>query len=433
MRITRCLLWILLPGTHLCAAQPHTPALNTWLRAAAVHAPTGTLDAGRIAAQLADARVVGLGEATHGQHEAFDLKRRLTMALIREHGFRTVAYEASASQARACNDYIQGRSADRAAAMRGFGMLIWDIEENAALLDDLRAWNATATAADRVRFIGFDAQDGGTVAARIGELVADTALAGRVHALVERHGMATQQLFQGDRAAFDALSAEIDAVERDLAQASITPGADRHELRLRGQELRAFITMYGTPGGRDREMAELLLAQLGPDERCVAWAHNAHVQRSALGYLGVEDPAMGGHLATALKQDYYALGFAFGSGGFQANAPDSTGRWGFKRYHHSAPATGSLEAELAATGLGDLFVDLRSAPADSSLQRWLHTGHGHRWWGGYQVPDDCDERTRDAAQLMPMVPADDFDGLVFLLRTTPAVPTDRSRIIPPPR
>ncbi len=432
MRIIRCLLWIL-PGSLTCAAQPHTPALNTWLSTAAVHARTGTLDAGRITAQLAAARVVGLGEATHGQHEAFDLKRQLTMALIREHGFRTVAYEASASQARACDAYIQGRTADRSEALRGFGMLIWNVEENAALLDDLRAWNATAAAADRVRFIGFDAQDGGAVAARIGELVADTVLAGRVNTLVERHGMAMQQLFQGDRAAFDALRAEIDAVDRDLAQATVAPGADRHEMGLRGQELRAFITMYGTRGGRDQAMAALLLAQLGPDERCVAWAHNAHVQRSPLGYLGVADPAMGGHLATALKQDYYAVGFAFGSGGFQANAPDSTGRWGFKRYHHSAPATGSLEAELAATGLGDLFVDLRSAPADSSLQRWLHTGHGHRWWGGYQVPDDCDERTRDAAQLMPMVPADDFDGLVFLLRTTPAVPTDRSRIIPPPR
>jgi erythromycin esterase-like protein len=38
---------------------------------------------------------------------------------------------------------------------------------------------------------------------------------------------------------------------------------------------------------------------------------------------------MGGHLAQAFKDDYYALGFAFGSGGFQANAQDSTGRWGF--------------------------------------------------------------------------------------------------------
>jgi erythromycin esterase len=89
-----------------------------------------------------------------------------------------------------------------------------------------------------------------------------------------------------------------------------------------------------------------------------------------------------------------------------------------------------LEADLAATGLGDLAVDLRTAPPDTTVQRWLTTPHGQRWWGGYNVPDDCDERTRDASQLMPMTPANDFDGLVFFARTTAAVPVDRSRIIP---
>ncbi|MGV3636526.1 MAG: erythromycin esterase family protein [Flavobacteriales bacterium] len=401
----------------------------TWLSERAVTSATGELEASRIAAVLAPFHVIGLGEATHGQHEAFDLKRRVTMALIRTHGVRTVAYEASASMARACDDYIQGRTNDRLVAMNGFGMLIWDIEENAALLDDLRAWNMSASPADRVRFIRFDAQDGGAVADRIKELVSDSVLVGRVRAIVERVEPAIHQLFQGDRTAHTALVIDLAELERDLSTTKAVKPQDLDELRLRALELRAFVTMYASPGGRDQMMADLLMAQLGPNERCVAWAHNGHLKRSALDYLGTEELAMGGHLARALNKNYYALGFTFGSGGFQANAPDSTGRWGFKRYAHSAPATGSLEAELASTGLADLFVDLRSAPADSSTQHWLHSGHGHRWWGGYQVPDDCDERTRDASQLMQMTPAKDYDGLVFLLRTTPAEPVDKSRII----
>lgn len=429
-RHTRRLLSIglLLPTFNLCAQTLPTPVV-TWLSERAVTSATGELDAPRIAAEVAPFPVIGLGEATHGQHEAFDLKRRVTMALIRTHGFRTVAYEASASMARACDDYIQGRTNDRLAAMDGFGMLIWNVEENAALLDDLRAWNMSASPADRVRFIGFDAQDGGAVADRIKELVSDSALVGRVRAIVERVESAIHLLFQGDRTAHTALVSDLAELERDLSTTKAVKPQDLDELRLRVLEMRAFVTMYASPGGRDRMMADLLLAQLGPNERCVAWAHNGHLKRSALDYLGTEELAMGGHLAHTLNKDYYAMGFTFGSGGFQANAPDSTGRWGFKRYTHSAPATGSLEAELASTGLGDLFVDLRSAPADSSTQHWLHSGHGHRWWGGYQVPDDCDERTRDASQLRQMTPAKDYDGLVFLLRTTPAEPVDKSRII----
>lgn len=421
------ILSLLLIATFAVRAQQAPAAVDHWLRTAAVRLH----DTSRVANMLANARVLGLGEATHGQHEAFELKRRLTMELVRHHGYRTVAYEASASMARACDDYVQGRTADRGAAMRWFGMLIWQVEENAALLDDLREWNAAAAPKDRVRFIGFDAQDGYSVAERISELVNDSALASRVHDLVDRAGPAMQQLFQGDPAAFDGLSAALDSLEVEALMRMPGNMTERTELHLRMMELRAFITMYGTPGGRDKAMADLLLAQLGPAEKCVVWAHNGHVKLSALDYLGTEELAMGGHVAAALHHDYYALGFTFGAGGFQANALDSAGRWGFKRYHHTAPATGSLEEQLAATGLGDFVVDLRAAPADTAVQRWLHTGHGQRWWGGYQVPDDCDERTRDASQLMPMTPANDFDGLVFFVRTTAAVPVDRSRIIGP--
>lgn len=417
-------------GQDATVHHDHVPsAVLSWIRTDAMPLPASNNGTMHLSGFLAHSRIIGLGEATHGQHEAFDLKRCITMQLIRDHGFRTVAYEASASKARACNDYIQGLTDDRAAAMRGFGMLIWAVEENAALLDDLRAWNKNAAPADRVRFIGCDAQDAEVVVERIAELVPDQGLTDRMNGLVERSTSAVQQLFQGDRAAIEALSTEIDQFEQDLERSSLPAEDDRSELQLRMLEFRSSLLMYSTAGGRDKAMAELLIAQLGPAEKCVLWAHNGHVQRSPLDYLGSEELAMGGHLAQAFKHDYYVLGFAFGSGGFQANAQDSTGRWGFKRYYHAAAVSGSLEAALAAADMGDLAIDLRTAPADTTVQRWLRTPHGHRWWGGYNVPDDLDERTRDAKQLMQMIPANSFDGLVFFPHTTPAIPLDRSRII----
>ncbi|MBL8960101.1 MAG: erythromycin esterase family protein [Gemmatimonadetes bacterium] len=376
------------------------------------------------------AKVIGLGEATHGQHEAFDLKRRLTMSLIRHHGMRVVAYEASASRARLLDAWIQGGTGDVAAAMAGFGMLIWSVEENAQLLRDLRAWNALAAPNDRVRLIGVDAQDGEAVAARLRTLLgpANAGVADRIDSLVAAAPPVTQRLFQGQRAGFDSLAVVVSQVERALSRLG-TNHPQRREIGWRSAELRAHLTMFGTPGGRDRAMAELLLAQVQPGERAVLWAHNGHVTRSALDYLGSPELAMGGHLAAALGTGYYAIGFAFGSGGFQANAPDSSGRWGYRRYHHEAPATGSLEEILAAAGVGDFFLDVRGVRVASPLERWLQAPHGHRWWGGYNVPDDADARTRDGATLRPMVPARDYDGLVFHLRTTPSVPMDRSRIL----
>ena len=413
-------------GTVAAQATPVTTALRTHLRPlTATSAPWRALTAA-----TSGARVIGLGEATHGQREAFDFKRRFTMELIRHHGVRVVAYEASASRARDVEAYIAGTADSLPLAMRGFSMLIWAVEENAALLRDLREWNATADAGNRVRFIGVDAQDGEAVAERLRTLLTaphDT-LMPRIDTLLARATAATQQMFQGKRAAFDTLVLQTDSVM--LALQRVVPGTDvARELPIRAAELRAFLTMYGSGGGRDRAMAELLLLQLRDGERAVVWGHNAHVMRGPLRHLGTPDLAMGGHLAASLGTGYYALGFTFGGGGFQANAQDSTGRWGFKRYLHGPPPRGSLEATLLQATRRDAFLDVRTVPPSSALGQWLAAPRGFRWWGGYNVPDDVDERTRDISRLSPMTPSVDYDGLIFQIRTSPATPVDRSRII----
>jgi erythromycin esterase len=421
--------------THGSIVRRTAPAPNTdvvaQLRARARPLSDSIATWRSFAAATSQARVIGLGEATHGQHEAFDIKRRLTMELVRHHGVRVVAYEASASRARALDAWIHGAPGDVAPAMSGFGMLIWAIEENAALLRDLREWNSRASPADQVRLLGVDAQDGEAVAARMRELLGSTSgpLLARVDTLLLRAPSVTQRLFRGERTGFDSLDRVMHTVLADLQRTSAGHPA-RAELAIRALELRAHLTMYGTPGGRDQAMADLLLAQLDAGSRVVLWAHNAHVSRGQLNHLRSTQLAMGGHLAAALGRAYYAVGFAFGSGGFQANAPDSAGRWGFKRYLHGPPAPASLEATLAGVG-EDFWVDLRSVPDKSRLQQWLRTDHGHRWWGGYNVPDDADAQSADTSRLSRMTPAREYDALLFHLQTTPAMPMDRSQILIP--
>ncbi|MCR9245135.1 MAG: erythromycin esterase family protein [bacterium] len=413
------------------------PEVTRWIRSSATALEPKQESYGRVGQAMAAARVVGLGEATHGQHEAFDLKRRLTMHLIRHHGFRVVAYEASASRAMDCDAYVAGRSDDREKAVAGFGMLVWQVEENARLLDDLREWNRTAKPGDRVRFLGCDAQSGGVILARLTDLLTgagergDTALA-KLKALLDRSMPATRKAQGGDRADLDQLLEEAAVVAdevRAIARAKSVP-AGAIDIRLR--EFVAHLGLYGSVGARDRAMAELLLAQLGPPElrpKCVVWGHNAHVQRSPLTYMRSEALAMGGHLAKALGRDYYALGFFFGCGEFQANARDETGRWRFKRYRHAAVTEGSLDAFFAAAVPTDFVLDLRSAPSVPAVKEWLTTPRGHRWWGGYNISDDFDERTSDVANLSTCAPGGSYDGIAFHHRTTAAQPVNAALIM----
>jgi hypothetical protein len=57
------------------------------------------------------ARLVGLGEATHGDHESFAFKCRLIRALVRHHGFTLLIFERGVVEMDAYDRYITGELA----------------------------------------------------------------------------------------------------------------------------------------------------------------------------------------------------------------------------------------------------------------------------------------------------------------------------------
>src|SRR5437764_5369583 len=59
-----------------------------------------------------EARLVLLGEASHGTHEFYARCAELTKRLIRDHGFQAVAAEADWPDAHRVNRYVQSRGAD---------------------------------------------------------------------------------------------------------------------------------------------------------------------------------------------------------------------------------------------------------------------------------------------------------------------------------
>ena len=61
---------------------------------------------------IGDARLVGLGEATHGSREFFTMKHRLVQYLVEEMGFTTFAIEANFPEAARINDYLHTGEGD---------------------------------------------------------------------------------------------------------------------------------------------------------------------------------------------------------------------------------------------------------------------------------------------------------------------------------
>jgi erythromycin esterase-like protein len=111
---------------------------------------------------IGDARLVLIGEASHGTHEFYRERAQITKRLIKEKGFNAVAVEADWPDAYRVNRYVRGAStdADAVEALRGFRRFPAWMWRNADVLDFigwLRTYNDNLPAkATKVGFYGLD-------------------------------------------------------------------------------------------------------------------------------------------------------------------------------------------------------------------------------------------------------------------------------------
>jgi erythromycin esterase-like protein len=137
-------------------------ALERLIAPAAHELRQAPIDYDPLLEQIGDARFVLLGEATHGTHEFYRERARITRMLIEGAGFSAVAVEADWPDAYRVNRYVRGfgADADGRAALGGFARFPTWMWRNADVLDFvewLRDYNHTRDAADgKVGFYGLD-------------------------------------------------------------------------------------------------------------------------------------------------------------------------------------------------------------------------------------------------------------------------------------
>ncbi|MGI4873881.1 MAG: erythromycin esterase family protein [Janthinobacterium lividum] len=122
----------------------------------AVRAGSGFADLAPLAAVVAPARVVGLGECTHGTHEVFQLKHRLLEYLVTQQGFTTLALEVDYGWGEILNEYIQTGAGDSLAVHQAAGFNLWNTTEFWDMVEWIWAYNQQHAA--KIRYVGIDMQ-----------------------------------------------------------------------------------------------------------------------------------------------------------------------------------------------------------------------------------------------------------------------------------
>src|SRR3981081_2693745 len=107
--------------------------------------------------RFADARVVLLGEATHGTSEFYRARASITRRLIEQHGFTIVAVEADWPDAAAGGRCVRDLPARKGETpFRRFPSWMWRNTDVAAFAQWMRSHNASQPAERRAAFYGLD-------------------------------------------------------------------------------------------------------------------------------------------------------------------------------------------------------------------------------------------------------------------------------------
>jgi erythromycin esterase len=365
----------------------------TWLQSAVVPfdtddpaAPLGDLQPLR--AMVGGARVVALGEATHGTAEFFRMKHRVLRLLVEEEGFTAFFIEASFADTEPINDYVLFGRGDARRALAGQGFWTWTTEEVLAMVEWMRGYNRLHGPV--LSFRGFDMQHPLPSMDAVVEYLqqVDAPAAERVRALYAPFRPYADWLSTGT---YRTATADVRAaVHASVAEASalLAAGQARYEAASSAAAfatamLHARVVVQAealfAPGGdaaRDPAMAEnalALLAQAGPGARAVLWAHNLHVQRSS----ETLEP-MGRFLDRQLSSQMVVVGFAFGQGTCTAVGSAPGGAGGLATHTVPPPVAGSFEDVFSRAARPRFLLDTRRVAAGSPGPDWFLLPHPHR-------------------------------------------------------
>ena len=110
--------------------------------------------------RIGDARVVLIGEASHGTSEFYRMRQRITKELIRQKGFHRIAIEGDWPDVEWIDEYVRARDPkmDRTQeAFARFPSWMWRNREMVDFVDWLRSYNqARPSASERVAMHGLD-------------------------------------------------------------------------------------------------------------------------------------------------------------------------------------------------------------------------------------------------------------------------------------
>ncbi|HET9459799.1 MAG TPA: erythromycin esterase family protein [Sphingomicrobium sp.] len=374
--------------------------------------PLPDIDDDRFAAffdRYSDARVVLLGEASHGTSEFYRARAEISKRLIAHHGFNIVAVEADWPDAATIDRYVRHRRkrAGEQRAFERFPTWMWRNREMDGFIRWLRRHNHSRRYEEMAGFYGLDLYNlqasmravidfldrEDPEAAKLArrrygclEPWADNPARYGASALYEGYGRCEapvmamlRELMQRN---FDCLSEECDEWLDAASNARLVKNAEAY-----------YRVMYHGAAEswnlRDTHMFETLLQLLdakGPKSKAIVWAHNSHIGNAAFTDMGQVRGEL--NIGQLVKERFDGQARLIGFGthtGTVAAADDWDEPMRVKAVRPSLPE--SYERAFHDSGLQRFLLDLRPEEIGRDLKQALLEPRLERFIGVIYRPE----------------------------------------------
>ena len=389
--------------------------------------------------RFGDARVVLLGEASHGTSEFYRARAAISRRLIERHGFTIVAVEADWPDAATIDRYVRHRPwrEGELKAFERFPTWMWRNREFDSFIRWLRQHNEHRGYERMAGFYGLDLYNlSGSIEAVIDFLEReDPQLAQLAH---RRYGClepwADEPQLYGRNALIEGYArCEVGVVQmlKDLLQKQIDCFAEecdewldaRANARLVKDAEAYYRVMYhGSAESwnlRDTHMFDtlnMILDAKGPDSKAIVWAHNSHIGNAAHTDMGMNRDEL--NIGQLVKERFGAEARLVGFGthtGTVAAADDWDSPMKVKPVRPSLPE--SYERVSHDSEVPSFLLDLREGQRDDRLTGALMEPRLERFIGVIYRPQ-TERWSHYSAAILPR----QFDAWVWFDETKAVTP-----------
>lgn len=359
------------------------------------------------------AKIIALGEATHGNAEFQELRLDVFKTLAEKYGVRAFALEADFGGCMAVNDYVHDGTGTAREAACALGFDIYRTQQTEDLIKWIRNYNKTADDGKDICFYGFDMQKYAYsyeyLIKALNELDADTK---GLEELWDGESKSYARAYTSDRRAAvingvkesikDIGGQEADLARRlcDVLLQNIELGkhmGDSGELNACRDELMAQNAQWIYQRERQRGSVRLFIS-----------GHNNHIRRSE----NQGQKVMGSILSENFGDGYFAIGSDF----YRSECNLKSGA-GNERKIHTFYSHDPLAKASKMCGFAKSYLDFSEIPLTSPLCSDISVettvgSLGDLYSGFYMnlLPN---------SYRIKIVPKNTYDGMIFVSSATP--------------